>query len=284
MQDTVSCIEYHSPLNIICVEPMMRMLGDIGRLFSGEKRVQRILLVEDDEKLSNILCLYFTRNGFEVEAALTGESAIVVLARYQPDIIILDLMLPGMDGLSLCRQVRAGFDGKILFLTASDDDMDQVAALEMGADDFVCKPLQPRVLLARIRMLLRRRELERQAVIDANTEDVEFDSKKQDLNPTLQFGSLQLKQAQKLCVLDGQALNLTTGEFDLIWLLACNADQALSRDELVLKTRGIEYDGQDRTVDNRIVSLRKKLGDSSSRPRHIITVRGKGYLFATDSW
>lgn len=236
---------------------------------------QKILLVEDDEKLAEILASYFSRNGFEVNAAYTGEKAIEQLDHFVPDIIILDLMLPGMDGLSLCRHIRSGFDGKILFLTASDDDMDQVAALEMGADDFVCKPLQPRVLLARIRMLLRRKEQE-------GSGDLSGGHKSE--NNSLVLGALELRKKQQLCFLEDQEVSLTSGEFDLLWLLASHADEPLSRDELVLKTRGIEYDGLDRTIDNRIVSLRKKLGDSSSRPRHIITVRGKGYLLASDSW
>jgi two-component system response regulator RstA len=235
--------------------------------------VQKILLVEDDKKLAEILKAYFTRNGFDVDIALTGEDAIALLENIEPDIIILDLMLPGMDGLSICRHIRSDYAGKILFLTASDDDMDQVAALEMGADDFVCKPLQPRVLLARIRMLLRRKEQESQP---GNHGD---ESQK-----SLLIGSLELRRKQQVCLLHGEEVALTSGEFDLLWLLACHGDQPLSRDELVRKTRGIEYDGLDRTIDNRIVSLRKKLGDSSSRPKHIITVRGKGYMLATDSW
>ena len=244
--------------------------------------MHRILLVEDDKKLSDILCRYFERNGFQVQAALTGEEAIRLLPDAEPDLIILDLMLPGMDGLSICRQIRPVFHGKILFLTASDDDMDQVAALEMGADDYVCKPLQPRVLLARIRMLLRRLEDEQaKAASMVETFDQQPGS---DRSNHLTFGALTLKQTVKLCQLEGRDIDLTSSEFDLLWLLACHADQPLSRDELVRKTRGIEYDGLDRTVDNRIVSLRKKLGDTSSPSRHIITVRGKGYLFASDSW
>lgn len=244
--------------------------------------MHRILLVEDDEKLSDILCLYFERNGFQVQAALTGEEAISLLPDTEPDIIILDLMLPGMDGLSICRQIRPVFHGKILFLTASDDDMDQVAALEMGADDYVCKPLQPRVLLARIRMLLRRLEDEQSSA--SSIDEAADQSLISDSSNQLTFGALKLKETIKLCQLDGCDIDLTSGEFDLLWLLASYADQPLSRDELVRKTRGIEYDGLDRTIDNRIVSLRKKLGDTSSPSRHIITVRGKGYLFASDSW
>ncbi|SKA09130.1 two-component system, OmpR family, response regulator RstA [Oceanospirillum multiglobuliferum] len=244
--------------------------------------MHQILLVEDDKKLSNILCRYFERNGFKVQAALTGEDAISLLPDAEPDIIILDLMLPGMDGLSICRQIRPIFHGKILFLTASDDDMDQVAALEMGADDYVCKPLQPRVLLARIRMLLRRLEDE-QTKADSMIETSDRHPLLEGLNQ-LTFGALKLKQTVKLCQLNGHDIDLTSSEFDLLWLLASHANQPLPRDELVRKTRGIEYDGLDRTVDNRIVSLRKKLGDTSSPSRHIITIRGKGYLFASDGW
>lgn len=239
----------------------------------------QILLIEDDVKLTELLELYLSRNGYNVAVGHSGTDAQRLVEEMRPDLLILDLMLPGMDGLSICRAVRATYHGKILILTASDDDMDQVAALEMGADDYVCKPLHPRVLLARIRMLLRRHEEEpnndeAQSVKDGGAVSAQV----------LTFGQLAMTGTTKRCTLAGEPINLTPAEFDLLWLLAQHPDQPLSREDLVKKTRGIEYDGVDRTIDNRIVILRKKLQDNASQPQRIITVRGKGYLFVANSW
>jgi len=233
---------------------------------------QRILLVEDDQKLSQLLQQYLQKQGFEVSTCLNGQEAPDQITSLQPDLVVLDLMLPGMDGLSVCRQVRNEYNGKILVLTASDDDMDQVAALEMGADDFVTKPLQPRVLLARIRMLLRRSEATNPLLTPSDPDRYRC------------FGRLQLDNSIRSCMLDNSTISLTPSEFDLLWLLSSHPDEILSRDALVKATRGIDYDGVDRTIDNKIVSLRKKLNDNSATPRRLITVRGKGYLFVPDSW
>ncbi len=239
----------------------------------------QILLIEDDVKLTELLELYLSRNGYNVAVGHSGADAKRLLEEMNPDLLILDLMLPGMDGLSICRAVRATYQGKILILTASDDDMDQVAALEMGADDYVCKPLHPRVLLARIRMLLRRHEEEQ-----VNDETPPVKDGGSVPAQSLTFGQLAMIGTTKRCTLAGEPINLTPAEFDLLWLLAQHPDQPLSREELVKQTRGIEYDGVDRTIDNRIVILRKKLQDDASQPQRIITVRGKGYLFVSSSW
>ncbi|MEH6473551.1 MAG: response regulator [Halopseudomonas sp.] len=240
----------------------------------------KILLIEDDEKLTELLRLYLTRSGFEVSVGHSGTDAHPMLLETKPDLLILDLMLPGLDGLSICRQVRTSFAGKILILTASDDDMDQVAALEMGADDFVCKPLPPRVLLARIRMLLRRESGIEQP---SHPPSIPVDSPTV-IEHKLCLGGLELNQLTQRCLLSGNRVGLTPGEFDLLWLLATHADQVLSRDHLVKHTRGIDYDGVDRTIDNKIVLLRKKLNDDPALPTRIITVRGKGYLLVADQW
>ncbi|WP_371871844.1 response regulator [Pontibacterium sinense] len=239
----------------------------------------QILLIEDDVKLTELLDLYLSRNGYKVAVGHSGADAQRLLDEMNPELLILDLMLPGMDGLSICRAVRATYHGKILILTASDDDMDQVAALEMGADDYVCKPLHPRVLLARIRMLLRRHEEE-----PANGNTLLVNEERITSTQSRTFGQLTMVCTTKRCTLAGEAVNLTPAEFDLLWLLAQHPDQPLSREELVKQTRGIEYDGVDRTIDNRIVILRKKLQDNASQPQRIITVRGKGYLFVANSW
>ncbi|NAW90158.1 MULTISPECIES: response regulator [unclassified Vibrio] len=227
-----------------------------------------LIIVEDDLKLREMLTEYFESQDISVVALAEGAKASAVILEQQPDIVLLDLMLPGEDGLTICRQIRPMYNGKILMLTASDDDFDHVAALEIGADDFVTKPIKPRVLLARMRMLLRR--VDNEPIQTAKT--------------VLEFGALSLNQSRHLCEMNGEAVAMTDSEFDLLWLLASTPDQVLSRDVLTKALRGIEYDGLDRTVDNKIVILRKKLGDDSSTPKRIITVRGKGYLFVPDTW
>ncbi|MGR4988807.1 response regulator [Vibrio sp. WZ-1] len=226
-----------------------------------------LIIVEDDPKLQTMLSEYFSQQGFEVSGIDNGTDAPEAIIEGQPDLVLLDLMLPGQDGLSVCRQVRDCYKGKILMLTASDDDFDHVAALEIGADDFVTKPIKPRVLLARIRMLLRRKELS----------GIESDI-------SVEVGVLCLNRLRKACALNKEPIALTDGEFDLLWVLATRPEQTLSREWLTKTLRGIEYDGTDRTIDNRIVTLRKKLGDSTTPPQKIITVRGKGYLFMPDAW
>jgi len=226
-----------------------------------------LYIIEDDTKLREMLMEYFSSQDFDVTSFESGDSVAAVIIEKQPDLVILDLMLPGVDGLTICRQIRSGYQGKVVMLTASDDDFDHVAALEIGADDFITKPIKPRVLLARMRMLLRR---------PANGNKGQ--------NKTIEFGQLFLNEARKSCTLNGDSIPMSDSEFDLLWALASSPDQALSRDELTKILRGIEYDGLDRTVDNKVVGLRKKLGDTSTTPKRIITVRGKGYLFVPDAW
>jgi len=235
-------------------------------------KTHRLFIIEDDPKLREMLCEYFVSNDFDVTSFKDSDGVVSAVIEQQPDLVILDLMLPGDDGLTICRQIRSDYLGKVLMLTASDDDFDHVAALEIGADDFVNKPIKPRVLLARIRMLLRRGN------------SVETEQGRPTKSSVLTFGQLSLHPQRKVCELAGEVVTTTDSEFDLLWLLANSPDQVLSRDALTKALRGIEYDGLDRTVDNKIVSLRKKLGDNSSAPQRIITVRGKGYLFVPDSW
>ena len=227
----------------------------------------QIVIVENNKKLQVMLSEYFESQQFKVTTVDNGLDATDVILQLQPDIVLLDLMLPGQDGLSVCRQIRNCYLGKILMLTASDDDFDHVVALELGADDFITKPVKPRVLLARIRMLLRR--------------SFSLTSPDKDLR---KFGELHLNKRRKECILCNHNITLTDGEFDLLWLLALYPESTLSREWLTKTLRGIEYDGSDRTIDNRIMTLRKKLGDISTPPQKIITIRNKGYLFLPDAW
>lgn len=228
----------------------------------------RILLVEDDERLAELTAEYLRKNEFEVAIEPRGDTACTRIPSENPDVVVLDLMLPGKDGFDVCRTVRPHYHGVILMLTARDEDMDQILGLELGADDFISKPVQPRVLLARVRALLRRAT---PAEAPGSGDE-------------LTFGRFRINQATRNAELGGQAIDLTTAEFDLLWLLACHAGTVLSRDDLLQRLRGIGFDGLDRSIDARISRLRKKLGDDPENPARIKTVRGKGYLFSRHDW
>lgn len=227
-----------------------------------------ILIIEDDIRLLDLINEYLTQHGFRISTATTGTIGVQKIYQLQPDLVILDMMLPEKDGFSVCREVRANYQGLIMILTAIEDDIDQVAGLEAGADDYVIKPVQPRVLLARIKALLRR-----QTMVKATP-----------TTNSLQFGQLSINTANRSVHLAEAELSLTTAEFDLLHLLAQHAGQVLSRDTLLNETRGIQYDGVDRSIDFKIANLRKKLNDDATNPRHILTVRGQGYLFVAESW
>jgi DNA-binding response OmpR family regulator len=174
-----------------------------------------------------------------------------------------------MDGLSVCREIRKRFDGPVLIFTAKDTDLDQVVGLEAGADDYVCKPADPMVLLARTRALLRRAERSGGGAKSADD---------------IVLGRLRISEASQQVWLDGNPVTLTTQELELLVLLARSAGHVLSREEIYRSIRGIEYDGMDRSIDGRISRLRKKLNDDAVAPTRIKTVWGKGYLLAPDSW
>jgi len=228
-----------------------------------------ILLVEDDLRLADLTAEYFRQNGLSVAVESRGDRAIARFQDVRPRVILLDLNLPGTDGLTLCRQFREIFSGPILIFTARDSDIEQVIGLEAGADDYVAKPVDPMVLLARTRALLRR--VEQPATPAAAIED-------------LVIGALRISGSSQQVWLGEEPIDLTTHEFELLSLLARNAGQVLSRKEVFRSMRGIEYDGLDRSIDGRISKLRKKLGDDTAKPTRIKTVWGKGYLLVPDAW
>lgn len=230
----------------------------------------RILLVEDDRYLAELIQEYLQSYGYEVHIESRGDTAPGVILRENPDLLILDLMLPGKDGLSVCQSVRAKYTGPILILTAREDDMDHVAGLEMGADDFVKKPIEPRVLLARIRALLRR----------LNPQDAETPKAEE----KLVFGGLCIDSASHTVTLRGRQIELGSSEFDLLLMLARNPGLVLDRDRIFTELRGFPYDGLDRFVDVNILRLRKKLEDNPAQPRGIKTIWRQGYLFVGDAW
>ncbi len=223
-----------------------------------------ILLVDDDVALTQLVGKYLRENGFDVTTVHDGTEAANAIRNDPPDLVVLDVMLPGADGLSVCREVRSHYQGPILMLTALSDDIDQVAGLELGADDYLAKPVRPRVLLARVRALLRR------ATIDSR----EVDDRRIDAGP------LTIDRSTRQAAVSGAQVDLTSAEFELLWILAQSRGRVVSRDALYEKTMRIPFDGVDRTIDLRVSRLRRKLGDDTQCPTIIKTVRGRGYLLA----
>lgn len=227
----------------------------------------RILLIEDDVPLASLIGEYLRGHDFYVDVESRGDAGARRILRDRPDLVILDVLLPGLNGMDVCRQVREQYAGLILMLTARDDDIDQIIGLELGADDYVKKPVEPRLLLARIRALLRRADPPATA-----------DSKR------LAFGAFSIDPAARRVTLNGTPVELTTLEFDLLWTLASAAGTVLTREVIFASLRGIAYDGLDRSIDLCISRLRAKLNDTTNPPTKIKTVRSKGYLLVRDAW
>jgi DNA-binding response OmpR family regulator len=225
-----------------------------------------ILLVEDDVRLSELVSHYLESNGFRVTTTARGDQVLDQVQRETPDLVILDLGLPGQDGFSVCRQLRPRYIHPILILTARDNDIDHVLGLELGADDYVIKPVEPRVLLARINALLRR---SRQPRLE---------------HTSLRFGQLLINTVARAVNLNGQPVVLSSAEFDLLAYLAEHAGAIQSRATLFQHLYGREYDGVDRMLDVRISHLRKKLGEDADSSERIKTIWGQGYLFVPDAW
>lgn len=225
-----------------------------------------IILVEDDQDLAQLTNDYLNSHGYNVEVIGDGLSAIDRIVRQQPDLVILDLMLPGVDGLEVCKRVRANYDRPILMFTARNDAIDEILGLEMGADDYIKKPVEPRLLAARIKALLRRTLLKQ-----AHPKDRENQ---------LEVDGLRINNRSRTVSLNDQIIELTTPEYELLWLLMSNAGMILSRDFIFENLRGVGYDGLNRTIDINVSRLRSKLFDNSSSPERIKTVRNKGYLLS----
>lgn len=228
-----------------------------------------VLVVEDDELFATMLKLCLEKQGFRVEVEPRGDRAAERIAALQPNAVVLDGILPGKDGMDICRDIRPKFRGVILMLTARDDDMDQVLGLGLGADDYLVKPVTPLVVLAHLRACLRR-----QAVVAAPMVPVQERS----------FGRFYISNATRTVRLGNEDIHITTAEFDLLWLLANHAGTILTRDEINTSLRNIEFDGLDRSIDMRISRLRRLLQDDPSKPMRIKTVRAKGYLFSPSDW
>lgn len=238
---------------------------------ASEAQLGHIFLVEDDESLAALVKEYFELQGFNVSTESRGDVATQRILAAAPDAVILDLMLPGMNGLDVCRQLRSHSDVPVLMLTARTDEIDQIVGLEVGADDYICKPVQPRLLLARVNAILRRTQKE-DTTVSASTQEI------------IQFGQLEINKSKRDVVLAGELIELTTSEMELLCQFAHHADEVLTRDQLLNNLRGFGYDGLDRTIDMLVSRLRKKLLDNASKPFRIKTVWKKGYLFVSDAW
>jgi DNA-binding response OmpR family regulator len=221
----------------------------------------RILLIEDDTRLAEMVCDYLGGAGFHVERAGNGASGLALQARDIFDAIVLDLMLPDMDGLDVCRRIRLRASVPILMLTARGDAMDRVVGLEMGADDYLPKPFEPLELLARLRAILRR-------------------SKGQAKSDVLRFGRLEIDRGAREVRLDGEVRPLTSHQFGLLLALAEHAGRVLSREVLMDLLKAEPLEAFDRSIDVHISRIRAAIEDDAKKPRRVITVRGAGYVFA----
>jgi len=221
---------------------------------------ERILLIEDDPRLAEMVSEYLGEAGFRVSIAAAGRAGLERLAREPFDALVLDLMLPDMDGLEVCREVRAKSDTPVLMLTARGDAADRIVGLEIGADDYLPKPFQPRELLARLRAILRRG---RNAA-----------------SGLLRFGRLEIDRDARAVRVDGEARSLTSYQFTLLLALAENAGRVLSRDSLMDLVKGEPLEAFDRSIDVHVSRIRAAIEDDPKKPRRIVTVRGAGYLFA----
>ncbi|MDE1010759.1 MAG: response regulator transcription factor [Paraburkholderia fungorum] len=230
-----------------------------------------VLLIEDDDRLAQLIGEYLNSYEFNVTIVRRGDTAVAAVREHNPALVILDLMLPNMDGMEVCRRIRSFSRVPVLILTARVDVFDQIAGLETGADDYVIKPIEPRVLVARARALLRRAQPAESA--DPSTQD-----------GTLSFGELVISPPDRAVSWRGQPVELKTAEYNLLLILARAAGTVLSRDDILRQLRGIEFDGLDRTVDAGISRLRRRFEDASPEPHKIKTIWGRGYLFSPSAW
>ena len=222
---------------------------------------ERVLLIEDDSRLADMVGEYLGKAGFQVIHAESGARGLALHGREPLDVVILDLMLPDGDGLDICRQIRARSDTPILMLTARGDPMDRVVGLEMGADDYLPKPFEPRELLARLRAILRRGRA----------------GPKPDL---LRYGRLEIDRGAREVRLDGTPRPLTSYQFALLLALAEHAGRVMSRDALMDAVKGEQFEAFDRSIDVHVSRIRAAIEDDPRKPRRVITVRGTGYVFA----
>ena len=229
----------------------------------------KVLVVEDEPVLQETLAYNLTRQGYEVETAGDGKAALNKAREIHPDVIVLDLMLPVLDGYEVCRILRQEMNVPIIMLTARDDEIDRVIGLEMGADDYITKPFSMREFLARVKAQLRRVRLVRE----------EMDNQTAASREMLHFGNLVLDLTRREVLLDDQVLAMKPKEFELLLFLARHRGQVLSRDLILERVWGWDFSGGSRTVDVHVRWLREKIEVNAGHPERIVTVRGGGYRF-----
>lgn len=235
----------------------------------NSEKQKSILIVEDDESLANWIADYLSGQNFEVCVANRGDYALELIQEENPDLVLLDINLPVKDGFDICREARVFYDRPILMMTARDEELDEVLGLELGANDYVTKPIRARALLARIKGLLRR---------DTSVNEVEIN------NDRLSFGALSIDRFSRTTKINDKPINISSNEFNVLWILASQAGNIVSRESLIKELRGIEYDGFDRSTDILVSRLRKKLGTETCLEQRIKTIWGKGYLFSPEPW
>jgi DNA-binding response OmpR family regulator len=232
-----------------------------------ETTTSTVLVVDDEQRLRDLVRGYLEHEGFTVLAAADGQVALQLVRQHAPEVVVLDLMLPGLDGLEVCRRLRSFSDAYVIMLTAKAEEIDRIVGLEVGADDYVTKPFSPRELIARVRAVLRRPR--RGTSTTATTSPL-----------PRRFGDLTIDQERHEVALLGQPIGMTALEYALLTTLAAHPGRVFTRDQLLEQVWGTDYFGDDHVVDVHIANLRKKLGDEPSAPAYIETVRGAGYRFA----
>ncbi|WP_240753925.1 winged helix-turn-helix domain-containing protein [Natronospirillum operosum] len=235
---------------------------------SQNATTRTLMLVDDDAANRRRLRDYFSARGYTVVEEDNGKVALKRIVAEPPDVVIAAVDLPGENGLTVCKLSRQHFFGPFVLMAERCDELDQVLGLDMGADDYVLKHVSPRLLAARMAAVFRRVEA--------------WDEQARCQHERLDFGDLVIDNTMREAWLHDQPIELTSAEFDLLWLLGSHAGRILTREEIFTRLRGIEYDGQDRSVDVRVSRIRPKVGDDPDHPRRIKTVRSKGYLFVED--
>lgn len=229
--------------------------------------VEHIFLVEEDVQCAGLVRAFLERHHFRVSLEARGDRAVHRILTEQPDGVILALELPGLDGLEICRTIRHAYQGPVVILSARETEVDEILALELGADDYLLKPVRPRVLLARLKALFRRVRPYRTKIESETLASGRLD-----------LGRLVIEGLNRRVFLDCKEIKLTTSEFDLLWFLACNRGRVATRERIFDEVFGAHYDGADRLIDRRVARLRKKLRDDAKRSQIIKSVRGEGYL------
>jgi two-component system, OmpR family, response regulator RegX3 len=225
--------------------------------------VTQLLVIEDEESFSETLSYMLTREGFEVRVASTGPAGLAEFERHGADLVLLDLMLPGLPGTEVCRRLRERSDVPVIMLTARDSEIDKVVGLELGADDYVTKPFSARELVARIRAVLRRRS----------------DAAEVPVTGAVEVGPVRLDTDRHIVTVRGEAVALPLREFELLEMLLRNAGRVLTRHQLIDRLWGSDYVGDTKTLDVHVKRLRSRIEEQPARPRHLVTVRGLGYKF-----